>query len=84
MVTGAFVVAPKFSDTLTLSQPQGGRFCPPSQRSQLSFPHGYVPGNLRNLPDLREIRFKMLKQKITRTEANLQNLHDLKAKIAWF
>ena len=36
-------VAPKFSDTLTLSQLRGGRFCPPSQRSQLTFFHDYVP-----------------------------------------
>ena len=42
--TGATAVAPKFSDTLTLSPPGGGgRFCPPSQRSQLNFPRGYVP-----------------------------------------
>ena len=42
--TGVTVVAPKFSDTLTLSQPGGGgRFCPPSQRSHLNFPHSYVP-----------------------------------------
>ena len=25
----------------------GGRFCPPSHRSQLNFPCGYVPGNDR-------------------------------------
>ena len=36
-------IAPKFSDTLTLSQPMGGRFCPPLQRSQLIFSRGYVP-----------------------------------------
>jgi hypothetical protein len=36
-------VAPKFSDTLTLSQPGGGRFCPPLQRSNLNFPRDYVP-----------------------------------------
>ena len=42
--TGATPVAPKFSDTLTLSQPGGGRFCPPSQRSNLNFPCDYVPG----------------------------------------
>ena len=42
--TGATEVAPKFSDTLTLSQPGGGgRFCPPSQRANLNFPRGYVP-----------------------------------------
>ena len=41
--TGATEVAPKFSDTLTLSQPGGGRFCPPSQRSNLNFPQDYVP-----------------------------------------
>ena len=48
--TGTTAVAPKFSDipfkryTLTLSLPGGGgRFCPPSQRSQLNFPRGYVP-----------------------------------------
>ena len=42
--TGATQVAPKFSDTLTLSQSRGrGRLCPPSQRSQLTFSHGYVP-----------------------------------------
>ena len=38
---GATVVAPKFSDNLTLP-PLG--FCPPSQRSNLNFPRGYVPG----------------------------------------
>ena len=41
--TGATTVAPKFSDTLTLSQPGGDRFCPPSQRSNLNYPHDYVP-----------------------------------------
>ena len=41
--TGATVVAPKFPDTLTLSPPGGGRFCPPLQRSQLNLPRGYVP-----------------------------------------
>ena len=41
--TGATEVAPKFSDALTLSQPGGGRFCPPSQRSNLNFPQDYVP-----------------------------------------
>ena len=46
--TGATAVAPKFSDTLTLSQSGGGgRFCPPSQRSNLNFPRGYVPGTNR-------------------------------------
>ena len=40
--TGATAVAPKFSDSLTLSPPVG-RFCPPSQRLQLNFPHVYVP-----------------------------------------
>jgi hypothetical protein len=44
VTTGA--VAPKFSDTLTLSQPRRDRFCSPSQRSQLSFSRGYVPANL--------------------------------------
>jgi hypothetical protein len=43
--TGVTEVAPKFSDTLTLYPPGGGgRFCPPSQRSHLNFPCGYVPG----------------------------------------
>ena len=41
--TGATTVAPKFSDTSTLSQPRGGRFCPPLQRSQLKFFSDYVP-----------------------------------------
>ena len=42
--TGATTVAPKFSDTLTLFQPGGGgRFCPPSQRSNVNFPRDYVP-----------------------------------------
>ena len=41
--TGATDVAPKFSDTLTLSQTKGGRICPPSQRSQLTFSRGYAP-----------------------------------------
>ena len=45
--TGIAVVAPKFSDTLTLYQkgPAGGmgRFCSPKQKSQLNFPNGYVP-----------------------------------------
>ena len=41
--TGATAVAPKFSDTLTLFQPGGGRFCPPLARSHLDFPRGYVP-----------------------------------------
>ena len=41
--TSATEVAPKFSDNLTLSQPRGGRFCPPLQRSQLKFSCGYVP-----------------------------------------
>ena len=43
-VTGA-TVSPKFSDTLT---PKRGRFCPPSQRSQLTFFHGYVPDTSQN------------------------------------
>ena len=43
--TGATEVAPKFSDALTLSPPGRGRFCPPSQRSQVTFFHGYVPAN---------------------------------------
>jgi hypothetical protein len=44
--TGATPVAPKFSDTLTLSQPGGrGRFCLPSQRSILNFPRDYVHGD---------------------------------------
>ena len=37
------LVAPKFSDTLTLSQPGGGRFFPQSHRLNLYFPHDYVP-----------------------------------------
>jgi hypothetical protein len=37
---------PKFSDTLTLFQP-GGKFCPPSQRSNLNYAHGFVPLPLR-------------------------------------
>ena len=41
--TGATAVAPKFSDTLTLFQPGGGRFCPPLARSHLNLPCGYVP-----------------------------------------
>ena len=41
--TGATAVASKFSDILTLSQLGGGKFCPPSQRSNLNFTHGYVP-----------------------------------------
>ena len=42
--TGATGVAPKFSDTLTLSQLGGGegRFCPPLQMSQLIFFRGYA------------------------------------------
>ena len=44
--TGATAVAPKFSDTLTPSQPGGeSRFCPPSQRSNLNFLRDYVPGS---------------------------------------
>ena len=39
--TGATEVAPKFSDIPT----RGGRFCPPSQRSNLNFPQDYVPGS---------------------------------------
>ena len=36
--------------TLTLSPPGGGgRFCPPLQRSQLNFPHGYVPACLYSI-----------------------------------
>ena len=41
--TGSTAVAPKFSDTLTLFQPGGGRFCPPLARSHLDFNRGYVP-----------------------------------------
>ena len=41
--TGAIAVAPKFSDTLTLFQPGGARFCPPLARSHLNLPCGYVP-----------------------------------------
>ena len=40
--TGATEVAPKFSDTLTLSPPWGADFAQ-SQRSQLKFPRGYIP-----------------------------------------
>ena len=39
--TSATKVAPKFSDSLTLSPPGGSG--QPSQRSLLIFPHGYVP-----------------------------------------
>ena len=41
--TGATKLAPKFSDILTLSQPEGGRFCPPSQRLNLNLHGDYVP-----------------------------------------
>ena len=48
-LTGATAVSPRFSDTLTLSPPGGGgRFCPPSQRSQLNVPWGYVPVFLKS------------------------------------
>ena len=42
--TSVAVVAPKFSDMYLNPIPtKGGRFCPPSQRLQLTFPCGYVP-----------------------------------------
>jgi hypothetical protein len=47
--TGAIAVAPKFSDTLTLFQPGGGRFCPPLARSHLNFSCGYVPDRSANI-----------------------------------
>ena len=51
--TGATAVEPKFSDSLTLSQPGGGKFCPPSQRLNLNFPRDYVPVEHNLLPWLR-------------------------------
>ena len=42
--TGATVVAPKFSDALTLFQPGGADSALPLQRSHHKFPHGYVSG----------------------------------------
>ena len=41
-VTVVTVVEPKFSDTLTLFQPWGGRFCPPLQRLHQNFSCGYI------------------------------------------
>ena len=48
--TGATTVAPKFSDTLTLFQPERADFAPLLQRSHQKFPHGYISGlhNLKN------------------------------------
>ena len=41
--TGATMVAPKFSDTLTLFQPGGGAdSAPPSQKSHQKFSRGYI------------------------------------------
>ena len=43
--TGATPVTPKFSDTLTLFHPGGGRFCTQSAWLHLNFPCGYGPGS---------------------------------------
>ena len=43
--TGATVVAPKFSDTLTLFQPGGADSAPTSQRLHQKIPHGYISGS---------------------------------------
>ena len=42
MATGATAFAPKFLDINPIPT-KGGRFWPPSQRSQLTFSRGYVP-----------------------------------------
>ena len=60
VATETTMVAPKFSDTLTLSQPRA-RFCSPLQMSQLTFNHGYAPDIYqKRIYELYEIKYDLM------------------------
>ena len=73
--TYATAVAPRFSDTLTLFQPGGGRFCPPLAGLHLNFRRGYVPDFRYILEKVSFAWFKILLATFYNNNFLLKTLH---------